>query len=302
MDLMRTRGVWMASVSYLTVFSAGAAAVPTVSIETAGNQTICVSAGQTVTLFVRMSGFAGQPVVGYQAFLEFDSDILQFVSGTYTPAPFGLPLVFPVIANGEEIDVAAGINQFLGQPPTQADALLVTLVFQARVTTGKGSVRFRPHEPPTQFANLAGDTIAPALLNSPQISVSASPLDTDSDGLLDGCDNCPNDSNPLQTDSDADGVGDACDACPGTIPGVGVNPQGCPTLVRPDLDRDGDVDETDFAAFLSCRSGPAIPHSATPTCTAADLDIDTDVDSDDFGIFQRCFSGANVPSVVDCDL
>ncbi|HWB70521.1 MAG TPA: hypothetical protein VG518_11145 [Solirubrobacterales bacterium] len=40
--------------------------------------------------------------------------------------------------------------------------------------------------------------------------------DTDSDGVLDGPDNCPVDVNPDQADSDSDGIGDACDAEPAT--------------------------------------------------------------------------------------
>lgn len=35
--------------------------------------------------------------------------------------------------------------------------------------------------------------------------------DEDDDGHVDGCDNCPGDSNPGQEDMDADGVGNACD-------------------------------------------------------------------------------------------
>ncbi len=37
--------------------------------------------------------------------------------------------------------------------------------------------------------------------------------DTDSDGIADIDDNCPDDYNPLQTDDDADGLGDVCDNC-----------------------------------------------------------------------------------------
>jgi hypothetical protein len=34
--------------------------------------------------------------------------------------------------------------------------------------------------------------------------------DTDGDGVLDGCDNCPLIPNPNQTDTNGDGIGDAC--------------------------------------------------------------------------------------------
>ena len=37
------------------------------------------------------------------------------------------------------------------------------------------------------------------------------PNDTDADGILDACDNCPNAANPIQADLDGDGLGDACD-------------------------------------------------------------------------------------------
>jgi len=39
-------------------------------------------------------------------------------------------------------------------------------------------------------------------------------LDTDDDGVIDGCDNCQKDSNSNQADDDEDGIGDACDNCP----------------------------------------------------------------------------------------
>jgi hypothetical protein len=39
--------------------------------------------------------------------------------------------------------------------------------------------------------------------------------DTDSDGILDNVDNCPNNCNPQQIDADGDGIGDVCDTVPG---------------------------------------------------------------------------------------
>ncbi len=45
------------------------------------------------------------------------------------------------------------------------------------------------------------------------------PTDSDADGFIDGCDNCPSISNGGQGDADNDGVGDACDACPNSATG-----------------------------------------------------------------------------------
>jgi DMSO/TMAO reductase YedYZ molybdopterin-dependent catalytic subunit len=46
--------------------------------------------------------------------------------------------------------------------------------------------------------------------------------DSDSDGVRDSADNCPNDYNPSQTDSDSDGIGNVCDDdCPNLD---GLNP------------------------------------------------------------------------------
>ena len=39
-------------------------------------------------------------------------------------------------------------------------------------------------------------------------------LDSDSDGVCDESDNCPNTENWIQRDGDSDGIGDACDPCP----------------------------------------------------------------------------------------
>ena len=62
--------------------------------------------------------------------------------------------------------------------------------------------------------------------------------------------------------------------------------------VKPDFDRDGDVDDTDLDHFEACSSGPAIPQT-DPDCLNADFDGGSDVDQDDFGVMQRCLSGTD---------
>jgi parallel beta-helix repeat protein len=58
--------------------------------------------------------------------------------------------------------------------------------------------------------------------------------DTDGDGILDTCDNCPDEVNPGQQDSDSDGNGDICDNCP-----ANANPD------NSDIDGDGAGDICD---------------------------------------------------------
>ncbi len=62
-----------------------------------------------------------------------------------------------------------------------------------------------------------------------------------------------------------------------------------------DMDRDGDVDLTDFALFQGCFNGP---NQAPPVGCAvdADFDNDSDVDLSDFAVFQTCFNGPNRPA------
>jgi len=85
--------------------------------------------------------------------------------------------------------------------------------------------------------------------------------DTDGDGIMDLCDNCPGGGNPGQSDDDADGFGDACDDCTDGYgdgfgdPGYPANlcaDDNCPDVYNPgqvDTDGDGVGDACDFRAL-----------------------------------------------------
>ncbi len=69
---------------------------------------------------------------------------------------------------------------------------------------------------PAALTDTDTDGVPDACDNCPN-TPNANQADSDSDGVGDVCDNCPSDANPGQQDSDSDGVGDACDPkpCPG---------------------------------------------------------------------------------------
>ncbi len=117
--------------------------------------------------------------------------------------------------------------------------------------------------------------------------------DYDGDGVVDETDNCSMAANSTQQDDDGDDVGNACDVCPNTLPGLTVDPDGCPPLVTGDLDRDGDVDQMDFGLLQACLAGSGSRPSTG--CDLADLDEDGDADELDTGVFAICLGGAMSP-------
>jgi hypothetical protein len=96
-------------------------------------------------------------------------------------------------------------------------------------------------------------------------------VDSDGDGVADGCDNCANVFNAGQSDVDGDGVGDLCDNCQLTSnggqsdvdsDGVGDVCDNCPgeaNATQDDSDGDGTGD--------ACETIPcAAPSNGTATC------------------------------------
>jgi hypothetical protein len=115
-------------------------------------------------------------VRGYQAFLEFTPGALEFVDGSYMlPIPYGLPILSPISTVDDGIDLAAGIDNFGGQAPTDQPADLAVLTFMTGTTEGLAQVRFRLNEPTTQFSNALGQSLLPQLVDGPVLCVDGTP-------------------------------------------------------------------------------------------------------------------------------
>lgn len=65
------------------------------------------------------------------------------------------------------------------------------------------------------------------------------------------------------------------------------------TAAPADFDRDGDVDQSDFAVMQRCLAGNGQPVSSD--CSRCDLDRDGDVDGVDVNAFQDCTAGPDAP-------
>jgi len=128
----------------------------------------CVQPGETIVVELHQLDLTGN-VRGFQAFAQFDSSAMTHVSNVFTATPYALHLLNTV--SGNNIDLAAGIDDFGGQPVTDDDALLVTLSFTAGATEGPTNVSFRSHLPPSRFTDPIGQEVTPCLVESPAIVV-----------------------------------------------------------------------------------------------------------------------------------
>ena len=126
---------------------------------------IPIEPGDFVVLTVSMTICDEREAAGFQAFLDFDPAEFQFVHGTYTDEPFGKPIIFPIEADGEAIDLSAGIDVEHGQGPASGPADLAYLTFMSVSGGCRNSVWFREHEPPCRIADPFGEPITPLSLD-----------------------------------------------------------------------------------------------------------------------------------------
>jgi photosystem II stability/assembly factor-like uncharacterized protein len=131
---------------------------------------------------------------------------------------------------------------------------------------------------------------------------SSDPTDTDSDGVPDVDDNCPEIYNPLQTDNDGDSLGNVCDNCPDNYNPTQDDADGdlagdlcdnCPDDLNADqadldLDGVGDVCDTCTDSDGDGFGNPGYPANTCPVDNCPEVFNPGQEDSDLDGIGDLC--------------
>lgn len=170
----RLFGGWIGAGAAFTIACSGVIAAPVLEL-------VQLPVPGTV-IAVRIRNIAATPAAGWQAFVEFDPSRLTFVSGAYITTHFGLPVINPITASGANINLAAGLDPTLSQPPTNVDQDVAILVFSPVGTGCLPQVRIRPGTvPPTRLTDVFGNDIVPLTTNSPWTTC---PADIDHSGYI----------------------------------------------------------------------------------------------------------------------
>lgn len=134
------------------------------------------------------------------------------------------------------------------------------------------------------------------------------PDDYDNDGIPDGEDNCPGDSNSDQSDADSDGRGDACDECPNDPAndtdddGICGDKDTCPYDPQNDTDTDAICADVDNCPSVSNpNQADADKDLIGDVCDGCPNDSQNDIDGDGVcGDADNCPYNAN-PDQADSD-
>jgi OmpA-OmpF porin, OOP family len=135
------------------------------------------------------------------------------------------------------------------------DAEITDHIFLVGLNYHFGGAKPVPPPPPPEPAPIVKEKKCPNTPSCCIVDEDGCPIDSDKDGVCDGCDKCPNtplgcivDKDGCPFDSDKDGVCDGLDKCPDTPLGCMVDKDGCPV----DSDKDGVCDGLD-----KCSGTPA---------------------------------------------
>ena len=112
--------------------------------------------------------------------------------------------------------------------------------------------------------------------------------DTDIDGVADAVDNCPNTPNPTQEDTDGDGIGDVCDSCQVSLDGFLDADDDC---IQDSFDNCPDVANDDQDDADGDLIGDA--------CDSGDTDFDSVSDETEYHCGSPRDDGALIPERVD---
>ena len=131
----------------------------------------CLKAGEnTVIVSVDMTN-ATSSIVGGQFFLQYDKNVLDFVSMEHGDSPFIEELYEVVDEDAGTIDYA--VNAPAGDPGTSNDTTMARITFTAlaKVCDVASLVSFRTHIPPTRLSGFGGGEVLPVLNDVAAITI-----------------------------------------------------------------------------------------------------------------------------------
>mgnify|MGYP001999615792 CR=1 FL=1 len=129
--------------------------------------------------------------------------------------------------------------------------------------------------------------------------------DSDGDGEIDTCDNCPDLANEDQADCDGDGIGDACAIADGLA--TDCNGNGIPDNCDTDCDGNGIPDDCDLADGASDCDGNGIIDACEDDCNAngiadpCDITDGTSFDDNGNGVPDECETPVFVINEINAD-
>ncbi len=144
--------------------------------------------GERIEITVHLDAACTLPVAGWQGFLEYDPDALNFNDVTYTAAPFALHIIDSGsdLLNPEPgiINLSAGIDQNEGQDAVNGSYLLATLNFTAKQAGCIPNVTFRdeganPPNPPSRLTDVGARRSPPIWWGCRSRSARATPTGTE---------------------------------------------------------------------------------------------------------------------------